>query len=1087
MSTPRPDTYVLAKDKNNQQIILVPFDYFQKIRSYVIRPDESYLGGFYLTEGSNTKRYESLGKGSEFFGYVDYEAYLDIKEERVDGKWTKSLESRTRALCVELPDESLQATSNPIAKVMGWYKDELYRTHEMEWLLNETQLSPPFSVPIPVDTNGDLQIGGYPDVTHIRMVNEGGGDIFSGFVSAMSGDIGVDKAKRIGAVLDRLNPDIKAAIAAQGGDWWTDWESVRGSSETYWNSPIYSVETSYDKYLEYLLQWERHYKEIESTIESGDASALYHLVFLYPAQVLKTFSVDKKLKILQAFAKEGIEGTYRTFLTRPNGTTSFFYKSSPKEFLVIKILESVDESNLTEVDAFLEGITHIKPYGSPSRTYAVTVGGELVSLFEAIYQRVYGGGFWDNTLDFFFGDNDKGHQLFINCTYDLWIKSKYNPYRAGFTVTHANNAFAEFDWHPVTSPETIDFNIETSWMGDDPNFSFEFTTNSGKRKIRAKREPIKTRVAVSEIDEIYNRKNEFQHPVTTTAYLTGVTFTERRTYYYDILQPVGLMLVEDVDGVTVAKLPFLPTGPSNTPDTTNLSNFTTVAPVFLLKYISDKMDFEIMRNRVGVAVDIALTLTAVGNIAKLRHLKKALDLTKTAARVIRVRLFLNWADISLNTINYLTNYFTANCSNNSSTTCQKVTAVTTILAVAAGGADGLIESTKLSKAVDDLIAHADNNPSAFANFTDNGKSWSDIKAELQAVSASQIANGFGSALVGTFNHVKTWFDSSSDLLKAKFSQNLSDFTTNPETRAVIQYIEDGLAQSDNSRILTWEKANELSPNLSRRRDAIETIDNERAVNTSFDENVMEHSSTRETYKATMHDKDLENLADYAEERLPEDVVEESYTRLKQKADTDSTKVKSRPKWFKEGKEFEVNQIADPPIGKGIFTGPAEHADYTRLKSWISTNLGANLDEYNIFTGVQVKIPGITPDVYCIPDILPVKVYKQGDETFYEVLFVDFKLSSGTNVTKKQGIIAKQDALVIRGGDAAENLRPSSITGYEVLDISSLSKEERSQIVFRRSVDSGQNVIDKFITAWDGNTDSNGNKILTDIVDFGLKE
>lgn len=85
---------------------------------------------------------------------------------------------------------------------------------------------------------------------------------------------------------------------------------------------------------------------------------------------------------------------------------------------------------------------------------------------------------------------------------------------------------------------------------------------------------------------------------------------------YSMYQPVTVMATFlGTDGALDFKMPALGV-------TQNSENNFLAYPAFYLLYMNDLRDAKAFRDKVGLYADIVLTLLPIGNLTKLRHLKK---------------------------------------------------------------------------------------------------------------------------------------------------------------------------------------------------------------------------------------------------------------------------------------------------------------------------------------------------------------------------------------------------------------------------------------------------------------------------------
>lgn len=83
---------------------------------------------------------------------------------------------------------------------------------------------------------------------------------------------------------------------------------------------------------------------------------------------------------------------------------------------------------------------------------------------------------------------------------------------------------------------------------------------------------------------------------------------------------------------TITRLPV-----KNVPPNANYEDFiNNCVPIFYLKYVDDVGDYSDTKETIGTIIDVVLTFTAVGNIAKLRHIKDVSLLRKVLTGTITI-------------------------------------------------------------------------------------------------------------------------------------------------------------------------------------------------------------------------------------------------------------------------------------------------------------------------------------------------------------------------------------------------------------------------------------------------------------------
>lgn len=202
------------------------------------------------------------------------------------------------------------------------------------------------------------------------------------------------------------------------------------------------------------------------------------------------------------------------------------------------------------------------------------------TVFHVLYRKINDG------LNYGAGNR----RLLINSIYNLWLESKFNPNHSNPQIAEA--ALTKFTYTPYTAtnnptlpPNSIDINAAPLILGYEAekfllwyrdNFTFPFFRDK-----------------VCAIDE-----------------------DKKQVGYYHIFQPVTLKATNNFDNII--KFPFK--GNSN-----DLESLNNSIPIFFLKYVDDAGDYSDANETIGLAIDVILTFTGIGNVTKLRqfrHLSK---------------------------------------------------------------------------------------------------------------------------------------------------------------------------------------------------------------------------------------------------------------------------------------------------------------------------------------------------------------------------------------------------------------------------------------------------------------------------------
>lgn len=370
---------------------------------------------------------------------------------------------------------------------------------------------------------------------------------------------------------------------------------------------------------------------------------------LFDEETLKFISKTDKINLLTSILKDNfwLSGRWNPFSSK--------YKLTEEE-TVVKIIRSISRKlpngqlNYTEIDEFMVFLNSKKKEIDDSKT-----------IFQILYERI--------NDDILFGDDGKGARgQFVNAVYLLWLDSKFNPNvsdevksaaaLANFTFT-SNNAQWKFYDNTVTdeidytcAPPVIPYKSEKELLWYVDNFNFLFIKN----KIYAYQETDKPWGEL--LADIFKYLVlPFTGPPSTTKYALYGT--------YDIYQPISVVAYNENE--TIIKLPLNPSG--NPCDPNSVKN---TFPIFYLKYLDDLGDYSDAKNTVSTILDVVLTFTGVGNLAKLRHLSKLSHITRYAALEPAKKLMVRRAlqglvgtiEFIAGTASIVNNLVTDGCTNN---------------------------------------------------------------------------------------------------------------------------------------------------------------------------------------------------------------------------------------------------------------------------------------------------------------------------------------------------------------------------------------------------------------------------------------
>lgn len=219
------------------------------------------------------------------------------------------------------------------------------------------------------------------------------------------------------------------------------------------------------------------------------------------------------------------------------------------------------------------------------------------TIFEALYRKING----DNKKDL------------LNVLLNKWTVSKYNPYLSNGDLDESR--LSQYTYNDK-APYTLGYRSSEFLGIYANNFNFKFEKNKGKI------------IAKERIFEV--NPNPYSQ--------SAGHWKDKKFGTYTIYQPISLA---DHDFETTVKLPVLG------------GQVNSLIPIFYLKYVDDTNDWESFKLGVGLFLDIALTFSGIGNLAKLRHLRHM-------PRIAQVAAVLGAADITVATADLMFKY---NCSS----------------------------------------------------------------------------------------------------------------------------------------------------------------------------------------------------------------------------------------------------------------------------------------------------------------------------------------------------------------------------------------------------------------------------------------
>lgn len=345
-----------------------------------------------------------------------------------------------------------------------------------------------------------------------------------------------------------------------------DWMSNSDNQSYYFYTNERLIE-----YRDYLIKYKAWFlvnREKINTLTS--AEKLYSVVGHFSARALEVLEVKEKIRILDVFCTKSILGYYL----------------SPGEFneehIVLKVIKSVTAQQAYD---FLTQLAKSGEYSSAND--------KDKTLFELLYRKI-----GDEGL---FGLDDKNKFALINRLYLLWYISDYNPYEKynlALTTSNTDSLYATLEDKIVFVP----YSSKKSWGFYTDNMDFDFSDG----KIETDYDFSNWQIEIlSAFIKAFQGTNKY-------GYYQAVTFKNTDENEYAIQIP-GIALEDKIPGLSV----------NTFAEGVNL-------PLFYLKYIDDYGDNEDLWTGVGLTLDIVLTFTGIGNLAKLRHLRHVTKLGRLA-------------------------------------------------------------------------------------------------------------------------------------------------------------------------------------------------------------------------------------------------------------------------------------------------------------------------------------------------------------------------------------------------------------------------------------------------------------------------
>lgn len=725
--------------------------------------------------------------------------------------------------------------------------------------------------------------------------------------------------------------------------------------------------------------WLLNYKGNYNTIDVNDLNV--YIINLFPVEELNTLSYDIKIGLLKGVVDKN------TWIIG-----DWYFNKLNEEEAIVKLVRSIAKEdsggnlNYQEINDFLDFLN------APIDLAANQ------TLYEVLYKKIQ-----DDTL---LGDDGRGNKgQLVKAIYALWLESKYNPYRQDGALdpdTVLTNAMDQFNYTPNnalwkfedpsqtneidfdTAPLFLNYESEKVGLWYKDNFRFGFKN----RKIQAERE---------EINGAFISNNG----------VTRQTKSFKPYGFYDIYQTISVIASNADD--TIIQMPLL--GVDQITQPSDYDYLNNVIPAFYLQYVDDLGDYSDAKQTIGTVADVALTFTGVGNLAKLRHLRHLSLIRRlgTLNTVEKLRLasalgkVAALAETITGALGVVLDFTTDNCTvyyNNPGSEpdpqdpdyqdylfCQK--------------ANLWLFALEMVSLSGDLLARR-----AFKRATKE-------LAESIPTNSTIDYNGVSTALVN-FNELDGEFAQFLTDLPTSYPNVDSKMTTLGFTNEQkLTYFFDfekkpNLLTSfnDNDVLMdSWLKV-QARPLLRKKTEFLDEIKNYDATLSQSLDTDLAHPDWGREITALLDESpvDVNNIWKVAKEDPAyawgqRDIVDGRWHKWIQR------------EFFKFitviGKKFEKETVL-PLLKNTSSTG------YLNLKGKVNTDFGKNLDDYDLYSQVQLKYDG---DNYFVADQLFVKnrfdnITGQIIEV-EDIIVVESKLKAGTELSKAQKAARKKNGYKLR--------------------------------------------------------------------------
>lgn len=583
-------------------------------------------------------------------------------------------------------------------------------------------------------------------------------------ISQQIQNIGVE----IYELYDSENPDISLTVenifgnTSPGQDLDTIKKVLTKQLETYKGLPLAEVYhlNTYNEFYTYYLNLDKYYNDILnklSIVENDDIEKALGVLLGFHSNILFKIDVKRRLEILEHLVKNKlslwrggkIDSLINSMLFLNPVTFSLTpFLPTPKEDvtvyenLAVKLCMAFSSEHLSiypgqtiksHIDVFLEGLLKS------------TVKSETVTLYESLYERMSTS--WNVTeifislsnwiFDTKFNPTDtKG--AFVRSIYVLWEASRYSPFEevnGEIIIRQKSLGIKMLDTNPSTSlayftnpNDANNQNCLFYYTNEVGYESFQKTHSINGNTLTLYRDkwldaspmvlPYESEKRIGIyfdnfrfnfkgdqiISEIKKAKkiSDYEYDSETNTYLEPTKNNLDYVFYgkYNLYQPIALTNV-NID----TKVPLLTTTVES--GNFNGTQVNTFTPIFVLKYIDDVGDRSDAETILGYAVDMGLTFSGIGNLAKLRHLRWIATGAETFGLFTRngLKIIIGGVDFTSGALGFFANF--VNCGAND-TFCQRTKEFITLMQIAAGGVTigDTIASLALKRKAAQVIAEA---------------------------------------------------------------------------------------------------------------------------------------------------------------------------------------------------------------------------------------------------------------------------------------------------------------------------------------------------------------------------------------------